>query len=187
MRLSIENGAVVLSQENKNTPFVNGCYGMFECCADGKQKMYWLDPEQAHCADNAIVYNAETLNLILINAKFSRLFGTIEVDEEVLQLNAKLQAEATLIKERRRADKLQTEREEENRRKWSYLCKHGCGKCANLAYDIDIPICRQTGQELEEKNVPGLIKGTHYCFNWAPFPSESCHFNINKNKEKTKV
>ena len=155
MRLSIENGAVVLSQENKNNHFLNECYGLFSDLKDGKRKMYWLGPEDAHCANCAIESNARNLNYIVACAKLggdSEAFPAVEIDEEVLQLNAALQAEARAIKERRRADKLQQQREEEACQKWERLCKNGCGKCENLAYDVDIPICKQTGQELEERN-----------------------------------
>ena len=190
MRLSIENGAVVLSQENKNIHFLNECYGLFSGEINGKQKMYWLDPEDENCAANAIESNARNLHYIVACAKSggnSDVFPAVVIDEEVLQLNTALQAEARAIKERRRADKFQQQREEEARQKWAKLCKNGCGKCLNLAYDVDIPMCRQTGQELEEKNVSQVIRGIHYCFKLEPFPSEGCPFNINKNKEKTTV
>lgn len=189
MRLSIENGAVVLSQENKNIHFLNECYGLFSDLKDSKRKMYWLGPEDAHCADYTIESNARNLSYIVASAKLcgdSEAFPAVEIDEEVLQLNAVLQAEARAIKERRRADKLQQQREEEARQKWERLCKNGCGKCVNLAYDVDIPICRQTGQ-LEQKNVPQVIRRIHYSFKPEPFPSERCPFNINKNKEKVNV
>ncbi len=193
MRLSIENGAVVLSSENRNNLFLNECHGLFKDEADGKQKMYWLGSESAHCADCATEYNAETLKQILLNAKLygsgnsARIFGNVEIDSEVLRFNADLQAKAAVIKNRRRAEELQRCEEAESREKWLRLCTNGCGKCVNLAYDIDIPICRQTGQELEERNVPQVIRRIHYCFKPEPFPSERCpfNFNINKNKEKT--
>ncbi len=191
MRLSIENGAVVLSQERKNIHFLNECYGLFSGAINGKQKMYWLGQEAAHCADYAIESNARNLSYIVACAKLcgdSGAFPTVEIDEEVTRLNTELQAKARAIKERRRADKLQQQREEEARQKWERLCKNGCGKCINLAYDVDIPICRQTGQKLEERNVPQVIRRIHYCFKPEPFPSERCPFNINKkNKEKTTV
>lgn len=193
MRLSIFEGYVVLSQENKNIPFVNDCYGLFSDCIDGKQKMYWLDPEQANSVDSATEYNAWTLNQIILNGRLhgsgemARIFGVVEIDEAVLQLNAELQAKAQVIKERRRALLAQIDSDYENRQKWARLCKNGCGKCGNLAYDIDMPICKQTGHHLEEKNVPQTKGGMHYCFRLEPFPSEGCPFNINKNKEKTMV
>ena len=174
MKISIDNGSVVCSLENKNGEFLSVCTGLFDGFLKGKLKMRWEDPAKWYEPDGAMELNAVNLNDILRNAK---IHG-IEVDAAVEEFNAVLQAKLSHIRACERA-------EEEYRRaqeKWAYKCKNGCGKCHELTYDIDLPICKQTGEILKEKNIPKDISGVRYLFNLEPFPSEDCPFNINKKQ-----
>lgn len=174
MKISIDNGAVVCSLEDKNREFLSACAGLFDGFLNGKLKMRWENPEEWYEPDGAIEFNALRLKNILINAN---MHG-IEVDSEVHAFYSELQAKVAAIKARERA-------EEENRKaqeKWQYLCRDGCGGCKQLTYDIDLPICKETGEILKDKPVPKDIGGVRYLFNMEAFPSEDCPFNINKKQ-----
>lgn len=89
---------------------------------------------------------------------------------------------------RQRVEKLyQIERakELENQRKqrWKSACKNGCGSCQNKCRSNDDYYCRATGEQLPEKNVPRIFNGAYWLFNYIPFPTENCPFNIEKDKE----
>lgn len=177
MKLSVENGNVLCSLENKNGGFLWACYGLFDGFLNGKLKMYWDNPEEWRVPDTATLYNAERLEDIL---RYAKKYG-VEADEAVEAFNRGLQSKAAEIKARRLAGQEHAKQCE----RWERLCKSGCGKCRNLAYDIDLPICKQTGLILEEKNVGKYIGGVLHLFNLEPFPSEECPFNINKKQGAT--
>ncbi|MDE6442364.1 MAG: hypothetical protein K2L12_06415 [Clostridia bacterium] len=167
MKLTMDNGAVTCSLDNKNSSFLFECTGMFDGFLNGKLKMYWDDPEEFYMPDAATVYNAERLEDML---RIANRYG-IEVNEAVEAFNRKLQFRVAEIKARRAA-------EQECRKQWERLCKSGCGRCSDLAYDIDLPVCKKTGEVLEEKNFQKYIGGVLHLFNLEPFPSENCPFNI---------
>lgn len=177
MKLSVENGTVVCSLENKNSGFLWACYGLFDGFFGGKLKMYRDNPDEFRNPDTATLYNAERLEDIL---RYAKKYG-VEADEAVEAFNRELQVKADEIKARRLAESEYKKQCEQ----WEQLCKSGCSRCQNLAYDIDLPICKQTGQILEEKNVRKYIGGVLHLFNLEPFPSEECPFNINKKQGAT--
>lgn len=177
MKLSVENGTVTCSLENKNSGFLWACYGLFDGFLNSKLKMYWDNPEEWRVPDSATVYNAKRLEEIL---RYAKRYD-VETDETVETFNRDLQAKAAEIKARRIAESEYKKQCEQ----WERLCKSGCGLCQNLAYDIDLPICKQTGQILEEKNVQKYIGGVLHLFNLEPFPSGDCPFNINKKQGAT--
>ena len=177
MKLSVENGNVLCSLENKNGGFLWACYGLFDGFLSGKLKMYWDNPEEFRNPDTATLFKAERLEDIL---RYAKKYG-VEADETVTTFNLELQTKVTHIKACRLVELKYLQQCE----RWERLCKSGCGKCQNLAYDIDLPICKQTGLILEEKNVGKYIGGVLHLFNLEPFPSEECPFNINKKQGAT--
>lgn len=179
MKLTINNGIIVCTLEDKNSDFLRACTGMFDGYLNGNLKLYsenaeeWLDP------DNAVELNANQVKRLLINAK---LYG-IEVDKHVNELSENLQLQTEKIRIKR-----QTIKEEQKRKEfWERLCKNGCDDCPRLAYDVDTPICKQTGEILKEKNLQEYIGGVLYLFKFVAVPSEACPFNINKHKEQENV
>lgn len=178
MKLSVEHGEVVCSLDNKNGEFLWACTGLFDGFLNGKLKMYKDKPEEWAHPEAAVKYNAKRLEEILRNA---RKYG-VEAEESVEVYNSELQALAREIEARERALK----EEQALQEKWLRLCKNGCGRCRNLAYDVDLPICKRTGEILKEKNAERYVGGVLHLFNPEPFPSEDCPFNINKKTRSNK-
>ena len=179
MRLSIDSGNVVCSLDNKNSEFLSACsgWGLWDGYFHGQLKMQWDKLEESHDPDYALEKNAQRLKKILSNA---RNYG-IEIDVAVHAFNDELQSAWEGIKAKREALML----EEQLREDWARLCRNGCGKCKNLTYDIDLPICKKTGEILEEKNVQKYMGGVLHLFNLEPFPSDTCPFNVNVKKGAT--
>lgn len=174
MKISLDSGTVVCSLENKNSEFLSTCTGLFDGFLNGNLKMRWENQEEWYEPDGAMECNAETLKYILIYAK---VYG-IEVDVTVEEFNTVLQVKSSEIKARERAE----EEYQKAQEIWQNKCCNGCGKCKELAYNIDLPICKQTGEILKEKNVQKHIGGVLRLFNFEPFPSENCPFNISKKQ-----
>jgi hypothetical protein len=107
----------------------------------------------------------------------ARLNG-VEVDESVTSLLDVMKARYDEIIATERAEKARKECE----LKWQRLCENGCGRCASLRYDIDIPICAVTGEVLEEVNKPSYDGNNVFrLFCYAAMPSNSCPHNPNNN------
>ena len=176
MKLLVENDVVVCSLENKNSEFLSACAGLFDGFYNDKLKMYWDDAKRWNIPDEAAAakWNTQRLSEIIRNAKRYK----VEIDDRVEQFLCQLQTLSKELEVRNRA----LQEEQELRDKWARLCANGCGKCQNLVYDIDLPICKPTGEILEEKNVQKYIGGVLHLFNLEPFPSENCPFNINKKQ-----
>lgn len=176
MRLSLDNGTVVCSLENKNAEFLHACFGIFDGFLNGKLKIAWEDSKAWTEPDTAQLYNAKRLAELL---RQSQIYGIV-IDDAVKGFNTALQSVADAIIARRRA----AVEEREQIKRWERLCANGCGECRYLTYDLDLTICKKTGTILEEKNIQKYIGGVLRLFNFEPFPSKECPFNINKNKEQ---
>lgn len=160
MKLTMDSGIVTCSLENKNSAFLSVCTGMFEGFLNGKLKLNLSGYEEC---------DSEMLRALMGNAY---QYG-VEVSDEVEKYLDRIAAD---VYERRRV----LEEERENARKWERLCKRGCGSCPHLKYIIDAPKCEQTGEYLEEKNVPNDVNGVMQLFRFVAFPSENCPFNNKK-------
>lgn len=176
MRLSLDNGTVVCSLENKNAEFLHACFGIFDGFLNGKLKIAWEDSKAWAEPDTAQLYNAKRLEELL---RQSQIYGIV-IDDAVKGFNTALQSVADSIIARRHA----AVEEREQIKRWERLCANGCGECRYLIYDMDLPICKKTWTNLEEKNIQKYIGGVLRLFNFEPFPSKECPFNINKNKEQ---
>lgn len=163
MKLTMDSGTVTCSLEEKNSAFLSACAGMFEGYLNGKLKINLFDGNEASEAN---------VNLLRTLIGIACRYG-IEIAEEVNEYYERLN---TLAYERRRA----LEEEKERAEKWERLCKHGCGNCPHLYYVIDVPKCKETGEKLEEKNVPKAVDGVMQLFRFVAFPSENCPFNNKK-------
>ncbi len=174
MKLSIDGGTVVCSIENKNRDFLSACQGLLDGWLHGKLKMVWDDARKYRSPDYAVEENCERLKELLTAAKKHG----IESDEAVGLKYAELTKAVEEIKARRKAQKEAQEREE----KWSRLCAGGCGFCSYKRRVEDDFKCIATGDYLQEKNVPGNIRGVYVLFNYEAFPSENCPYKINKKQ-----
>lgn len=170
MKISVEDGVVVCSLDNKVEGFLSwkGAHGCFNGFYNGKLKI-------SPFSDTAY-YEAQTIEKII---RYAEEFG-VEVDEAVYErLNA--------LKETAEAQRLQeiAEREERERRElWQRKCTHGCGRCKYRRRVIDDHYCAASGDLLDEKQVnesyqPKYIEGKHYFNYYEPFPSENCIYKIN--------
>ncbi len=176
MKLSIDNGSVVCSLENKNGAFLSACSGMFDGFLHGKLKMYYDNPQEFYKPDYVTEDNYLRLKTIL---RYALRYG-VSADSAVTEYFERLSEEVNEIKARRK----QAEERELAYRNWERLCKNGCGKCRYLTYFIDEPKCKKTGATLAERNVQDYDEnGVLRLFNFKPFPSDECPFNIKNNKE----
>lgn len=176
MRISMDNGSVVCSLENKNKDFLVFTSYAFDGFLNGKLKMRRDNSEEYFEPEGAIKMDALRLQNILICAM---KYG-VDIESDVEEFYYKLQSEINAY----------ARGEEEHMKaqdKWDGKCRCGCGKCEDVAYDIDLPICKQTGEILQEKNVEKYIGGVLHLFNLEPFPSEDCPFNINKKQGEINV
>lgn len=175
MKLTMQSSTVVCSMENKNSDFLSCCSGAFDGFENGKLKMLYDEPSKYDDAAHAAEWNMWRLKDIIRYASRYK----VEVDEAVVEYCEYLERLYCEYD----AQKRKKEEEAQKRDKWKRLCANGCKGCDNLAYYVDIPICKITGEALKERNVQEYTDGVLRLFNSVPFPSESCPFNINKNKE----
>lgn len=164
MRISVEDGVVVCSLDNKPEGFLKwynaGRYlcGMY----NGKLKI------AAHGYPFIEICNIERLIDCAIK------FGVVVDDAVYERVNA---LRAALEEQRLREVKEREEREK--RELWQRKCEHGCGICKYRRRVMDDHYCAASGDLLNDKNVPKCYNGVHYMFNYEPFPSENCVYKIN--------
>lgn len=106
--------------------------------------------------------------------------GYIEVSPTVEKL---LQKTAVRCKELYDAE-LAKEKERERHAEWELLCKSGCSGCKNLCRCGDDYFCVSSKEMLPKKNVPGVSRGRYVLFDYKPFPTDSCPFNVNQSNSK---
>lgn len=174
MKISVEDGIVVCSLEDRVEGFLTGMgvYGCFKGLHNGKMRIHipFYDGKSLRTILND-EYEIKVINKIIVNANY---FG-VEVDEAVYErlncLRNKLADERRLAQERL---------EEQKRIKnWNDKCINGCGQCKYKRRDGDDQLCAASGDLLEEKLKPKYINGLHYMFNYEAFPSENCVYKIN--------
>lgn len=119
-------------------------------------------------------YNAKFLELIEISPAFEELLKTTEVRIKELY-------DIEVAKEKAKEEELKKIAE------WEYLCKNGCGNCKNCYRWNDDHLCKITGNILPEKNVPGIQGKLYLLFNYKPFPTDNCPFNINNQQGEKAV
>lgn len=117
--------------------------------------------------------NAREFKRLITSCECKAMFYSLEITTEFEELLA-----AT---EKRCQELRQAEIDKENalarKAEWESKCKYGCGKCKNLCYKVDLPVCKCTGKTLEERNEPVYNRGVLQLFNLVPYPSEGCPFS----------
>lgn len=108
----------------------------------------------------------------------------IEISDDIKQYLDKLQEQCDELREAERIREQRERAEAEAKALWKAKCEHGCGRCPNLRRCDDDFKCMATEEYLNEKNVRGYVGNTYLLFNWVPFPTDNCPFNINKIKEE---
>lgn len=112
------------------------------------------------------------------NAKFYRIEGWELVNEILTQIRPKYDIVRKKLDEE--AEKIDKEKV------WSYIQKNGCGKCAYLIYDVDVPICGYAVKRLKDKP-KGTWTANGKCYLMyggnTVYPCEECLHNP-KNEEK---
>lgn len=163
MRISVEDGVVVCSLDNKVEGFLKwynaGKY--FSGMYNGRLKI------AAHGYPFLEMCNIECL------IDCAKKYG-IEIDEAVYE---RLQVLKVIIESERRRGIAERE-EREKRELWQRKCEHGCGTCKYRLRVMDDHYCSASGDLLHDKNVPKYHNGIYYMFNYEPFPSENCKYKI---------
>lgn len=178
MKITIMNKLIVCTQEEFNkdfwykvgleafrySPFEKPKL-MYEACIAPVDYDYKNDVVQAE-------YNKRILAYILSYADEYK----IEVDESVRERQREIN---TIVKELHELENQMKERNEAQRH-WKYMQQHGCGKCKYLCYDLDIPYCKATKKQLEERNLPNYDEhGVYQLYKYfKPIPSDDCIFKV---------
>ncbi len=96
----------------------------------------------------------------------------VEVSDEIKSYMDELDEECARLKE---IEWKKTE-ERERAEKWKSICKKGCKDCEHCVRRGDDFICRDSGVDLETKNVPRFKNGVYQLFNYEPFPTGGCKY-----------
>ena len=169
MKISVEDGVVVCSLEDKNKSFMARAWDCFDGFYNGKLRIHlYIRPEDSQTA--RIKEEIRMMNRISV---YADRFG-VDLDSTFLERKELLKtfAEADRLK------RLEEQREQARHDKWDKLCAKGCGDCKYLINCGDDHYCRAGGDLLDEKNMPAVINGVHYMFNWQAFPSKNCLYKI---------
>lgn len=167
MKISVEDGIVVCSLDNKVEGFlsIRGAYGCFKGFYKGKLRIHVPFADEKD--------EIRVINNILVAACDYK----VEVDDSVYERLKAL--EAILEAERKRKEAEYAEAQKQ--KLWQEKCEKGCGKCPYRKRGYEDNYCTASGklELLDEKNVPGYVDGIHYLFKYEPFPSENCIYKIN--------
>lgn len=178
MKITMEAGAVVCSLEEKNSNFLSACGDIFDGFQNGKLKLFiGLSKDETEVITAELNYG-QVKELLRAADRYS-----IPVDAAVREYAERLES----IYRERQARKRAREELNRQRQRYELLCAKGCGGCPDLCYDIDLPICKKTGEILKEENKPKYIGGVLRLFNLVAVPSENCPFNISNDKEYNNV
>lgn len=111
-------------------------------------------------------------------AKYGRWY--LDIDESFKEFKRKVDERFVELWEAENVRAAERKRGEE----WKRLQKLGCGRCSECrCVGDDDYECGATGENLEIRNVPEYRGKVYQLFNYVPFPSENCPYNINKTKE----
>ena len=173
MKIYVKNNRIVCSLENKNSNFWYG--------AEYKYFVGGVRYDTRYALVRSMDYQYKTLReasddlKTLTDMLRDAERHNIEIDEAVYEWRKRLQSKVSelLVIDQAAKDKIK------RREQWELKCKHGCGRCPNLCYYVDDPICKATGKSLETKNEPcyNVDDGIYYMFNFVPYPSEDCPMN----------
>lgn len=171
MKIYVKNNRIVCSLENRNSGFwYRAEYEYFVGGVRYDTRYALIQPaDHPYKTLREADMDLKTLNAMLRDAERYK----IEVDAAVYEWRKRLQSKVLELLVKDQAAKEEAKRKEE----WESRCKHGCGSCPNLRYAADDPVCKATGELLEEKNEPCYMDGTYYLFHFVPYPSEDCPMN----------
>ncbi len=185
MRISVEDGIVVCSIEDKNRKFLAETSGCFNGFYHNKLRLAMFVSENTSEIER-IREEFGTLRRLLYLVKHYggentvledgnlRTEKAVEVDAAVYERLEDLSAVIAVDD-----SKKSLEREAKKRRElWESRCRDGCDGCEYLRRDNDDRLCAVTKELLEEKNVSKNIGSVHYMFNYVAFPSEKCPFKV---------
>lgn len=190
MKLYIEDGEIYLDYsdvdfEDRMAGDHDYRYFTHEYTSCGWERT--LKPRVKHACIREKTYRGELGDMML--SKFyaneiyhsSSYFNSIEIvnESEFKALISKLEEEC----ERLALIEQEKKRKEEAEKHWNSLRKNGCGSCKNKRRDGDDFVCAASGDYLPEENCPGNRCGVYMLFNYQPFPTDNCPFNINKTEE----
>lgn len=167
MKLVLKNNRVIC--------LLDGDYSAWEMAT--KALFYWFykDKDKVVSVEKFNLFNHseieyDELSRILWHAERHN----VEISDEILTLYQKVKEKALKIREERKAK----QEREERKAKWDIKCKFGCGYCPNLTYDVDVPICKVSGEILETKNEPKFDGQVYRLFNFEPYPSDGCLYKV---------
>lgn len=179
MKISVEDGVVVCSLEDKDDVFLSISHGCFKGYYNGKLKIAVSAGQEMESPD----FIAEEIKLIqsILYFFYKRyLFVNMEEDAIYGRLKALRQA-LDKLKEPTRLELQRLKETEDCKERWKQLCEKGCGKCPYRKRSYEDNYCNASGklELLDEKNVPDYVNGVHYLFKYEPFPSVNCIYKIN--------
>lgn len=168
MRISVEDGIVVCSLENKKSGFISAAYDYFKGFYNNKLKIHVDVSTDADETARAEKEFWTMISIEILAAKYN-----VSIDSTFYERKKLLKpfVEAAALARRNE--------ESRKRQHWELLCKYGCGSCKKLRMDGDDHRCAASGDLLEDKNVPKYIGTVHYLFNYEAFPSDNCPFKVN--------
>lgn len=180
MKLSVEDGIVVCSLEDKSHSFLRQTHHLFKGFYHDKLRMNFF-PDSA---DSEIDSVTKELNIMSAIYSYAiRCYG-IEIDDSFTErrkaLNEKLEAYWAPIRAAEQEQRAKEREEKEAQERWVRLSLKGCTGCTDCrpTYEDEWK-CAASGDDLEVKNCPGYDGVIHYLFNYKPFPTDNCPFKVN--------
>ena len=180
MKLSVEDGIVVCTYDSRycllyhEKEYLRDTAGFWEPICNGKLKLHYTPNTVADELERA---KEEYEILCKVKPRYGNL--CVYVDDTFQE---KLQEVYAMLEPERKRERAEIEAEAKKQYqlwKWEFLCKHGCGDCKYKRIDGDDFCCVASGDLLDDKQVPKVINGIHYLFNYEAFPSDNCPFKVN--------
>lgn len=178
MKIFVEDGIVVCSQEDTDEILLDVARGCFDGFYKGKLKLA-VSAGEAMSSRELVEREIHLISsLIRLQYAWHRELST-DIDRSVFE---RLEALRTALNKLTEPERLELQRqteEQEHIKLWQEKCEKGCGKCPYRKRGFEDNYCKASGDLLEEKNVPGYVNGVHYLFKYEPFPNGNCVYKIN--------
>lgn len=174
MRISVEDGIVVCSLEDKKSGFLAAAHDYFKGFYHNKLKIHVNVSEDADETERAAKEFWTIVSLEVLAGNY-----TVNVDRTVRERKERLRSFMETVMSAEKEARAKEAEKQYNREKWERLCKHGCGSCKQLRMDGDDFRCGASGDLLDFEQRPKVIGGVHYLFNYEALPSDNCPFKVN--------
>ena len=177
MKISVEDGIVVCSLEDKDEVFLSISHGCFKGYYNDKLKIAMSAGQEMETPE---IIDGEIKLIQSIMYYRNKRFLHVQMDE--VAVYGRLKALRQALDKLNELARLELQRQkdaEESRAFWQKLCEKGCGDCKHKKRCGDDQRCAISGDLLEEKHEPKYINGVHYLFNYEAYPTDNCPFKTN--------